>query len=255
MAIEKITGVTLRQKVYERLRASILGAELLPGEVINLRGLADKFGVSLLPVREAVWQLESENILVIESNKKIQVNQLTSDQFKEVLEMRLLLESEAISKACEKRPPGAIPKVERILNAMQKHVGVNHKAYIKKNDQFHGAIYAYADSPLLMELIQRLLARVNPYIYLYAVHGRNLASAIACHREMFAGFAEGDGEKCVTALHRDLKDAAAVILSRLAQQAPSGPAEGAGVGTGGHKGRLRGALAGRGGQPAGTGQS
>lgn len=233
MAIEKITGVTLRQKVYEQLRANILGAELLPGEVINLRGLADKFGVSLLPVREAVWQLESENILVIESNKKIQVNHLTCGQFKEVLGMRLLLESEAIGKACENRPSGAIPKVERILNAMQKHVGVNHKAYIKKNDQFHSAIYTYAESPLLMELIQRLLARVNPYIYLYAVHGRNLASAIECHREMFAGFSEGDSEKAIAGLHRDLKDAAEVILSRLELQAQTGPAQDVDTGTGG----------------------
>ena len=72
MVLEKITTVTLRQKVYEQLRSKILGAELLPGEVISLRGLAEKFGVSILPVREAVWQLESEKILVVESNKKIQ---------------------------------------------------------------------------------------------------------------------------------------------------------------------------------------
>ena len=76
---EKITSVTLRQKVYEQLRAKILGAELLPGEIINLRGLADRFGVSLLPVREAVWQLESEKILVVESNKKIPSTELISE--------------------------------------------------------------------------------------------------------------------------------------------------------------------------------
>ncbi len=212
---EKITSVTLRQKVYEKLRAKILGAELLPGEVINLRGLAEKFGVSLLPVREAVWQLESEKILVVESNKRIQVNHLTSKEFSEVLNLRLLLESEAIAKACQQRPPTAIPKVELILTAMRKHVGVNHKAYIRKNDQFHKAIYSYADSPLLMELIQRLLARVNPYIYLYAVHERDLSSALECHREMFAGFSSGNKKKAVAALQRDLKDAAAVIISRL----------------------------------------
>lgn len=221
MAFEKITSVTLRQKVYEKLRAKILGAELLPGEVINLRGLAEKFGVSILPVREAVWQLESEKILVVKSNKKIQVNHLTSAEFREVLDLRLLLESEAIAKACRIRPPNAIPRVERVLEAMCKHVGVNHKAYIRKNDQFHKAIYAYAGSPLLMELIQRLLARVNPYIYLYAVHERDLTSALECHRGMFAGFSSGDSKKAVAALHRDLKDAAAVIIARLEEQPQS----------------------------------
>jgi len=215
MVIEKITNVTLRQKVYEQLRTKILGAELLPGEIISLRGLAEKFGVSILPVREAVWQLESENILVVESNKRIQVNHLTSKEFKEVLNLRLLLESEAVDKACKNRPYKAISRVERILKAMEKHVGVNHKAYIKKNDEFHKTIYTYAESPLLIDLIQRLLARVNPYIYLYAINKRDLTSALRCHHDMLTGFANGDSKATIKALHRDLNGAAEWILPQL----------------------------------------
>ncbi len=215
MSIEKITSVTLRQKVYNQLRAKILGAELLPGETISLRGLADKFGVSLLPVREAVWQLASENILVVESNKRIQVNKLTVKEFEEVLDLRLLLESEAVAKACQKRPPSAVTKVERILDAMNKSIGVNYKSYIKKNDQFHKTIYSYAGSPLLSKMIQGLLARVNPYIYLYAVHERDLTSALQCHNIIFEGFAGGDGKKAVNALRKDLTQAASFICSKL----------------------------------------
>lgn len=218
MVIEKITNVTLRQKVYEQLRANILGAELLPGEIISLRGLAEKFGVSILPVREAVWQLESEKILVVESNKRIQVNHLTRNEFKEILNLRLLLESEAVDKACKERPPKSIPKVERIFKAMEKHIGINHKAYIKKNDEFHKAIYTYANSPILIDLIQRLLARVNPYIYLYAMHKRDLSSAMVCHRGILNGFAAGDSKATIQALHNDLKGAAEWILPQLERE-------------------------------------
>ena len=215
MVLEKITTVTLRQKVYEQLRSKILGAELLPGEIISLRGLADKFGVSILPVREAVWQLESEKIVVVESNKRIQVNHLTSEDFKEVLNLRLLLECEAVDKACKLRPPKAIPRVERILAGMEKHVGVNHKAYIKKNDEFHKTIYTYANSPLLIDLIQQLLARVNPYIYLYAIDQRDLTDALQCHHDMLTGFTNGDSKTTIEALQRDLKGAAQFILPQL----------------------------------------
>jgi DNA-binding GntR family transcriptional regulator len=215
MSIEKIVTVTLRQKVYEQLRTNILNAELLPGERISLRGLAEKFGVSLLPVREAVWQLESEKILVVVSNKSIQVNHLTRADFGEILEMRLLLESEAIAVACKKRPAGAMRKVERTLEAMRLSASVNQKVYIQKNDEFHRTIYSYADSPLLMELIRRLLARVNPYLYIHAVKDRNLAPAVSCHQEMFAGFSEGDSERAIAALHQDLNGAASVILAHL----------------------------------------
>ena len=216
MAIKKIAAKTLRQKVYEQLRQRILGAEILPGEIVSLRGLADKFGVSLLPVREAVWQLESERILVVKSNKRIEVNKLNRKEFDEVLSIRLLLESTAVEQACQQRPDSAVAKVEAILKAMGKHVGKNHKAYIRKNDQFHQAIYACSNSPLLLELIQRLLSRVNPYVYLHAVHGRDLTSALNCHQEMFEGFADRDIEKAVSALRHDLEDAGRVIRNQLA---------------------------------------
>jgi DNA-binding GntR family transcriptional regulator len=219
MAIEKITNVTLRQKVYDQLRSRILDAELLPGEKISLRGLAEQFGVSLLPVREAVWQLESERVLVVESNKKIRVNHLTRQEFKEVLNLRLLLESEAVDKACQNRPQSAVKKVENILAAMEKHIEVNHKAYIKKNDQFHQTIYSYAGSPLLLELIQRLLARVNPYIYLYAINRQDLSTPSNCHRKMLKGFSEGNSDMAVEALKQDLNHAATYILPRLGEAA------------------------------------
>ena len=211
----KIETKTLRQKVYEKLRHQILSAEFLPGEIVSLRGLAEQFGVSIVPVREAVWQLESEKILVVKSNKRIEVNKLTRKELDEVLKLRLLLESTALKQACLNCTDKVVAKVERILEAMGKHLGKNYRAYIKNNDEFHRKIYTCADSPLLLDLIQHLKSRVNPYLYMYAIHGRDLTSAMECHRDIFAGFSNGDSEKAVAALHRDLKDAAALILPRL----------------------------------------
>jgi DNA-binding GntR family transcriptional regulator len=58
-----IESKTLRQKVYELLKEKILTAEILPGQKISLRNLAVMLGVSLMPVREALWQLESEKVV------------------------------------------------------------------------------------------------------------------------------------------------------------------------------------------------
>ena len=99
MGIEKISVKTMRQEVYDQLRDKIISAEILPGESISLRELAAKFGVSLMPVREALWQLESERIIVIESNKRIHVNTLTAKEMDEALRLRVLLESMAAERA------------------------------------------------------------------------------------------------------------------------------------------------------------
>src|SRR5512147_70249 len=119
MTFEKIAVKTIRQEVYEQLRDKIISAEILPGESISLRDLASKFGVSLMPVREALWQLESEKIIVIESNKRIRVNTLTAKEMEEALRLRLLLESTAAERACVLRPESALPKMRKQLEALQ----------------------------------------------------------------------------------------------------------------------------------------
>ena len=215
MPLEKVTGKTLRQEVYDQLKDNIISAEFLPGETVTLRDLAEKFHVSHMPVREALWQLESEKIIVIERNRKIRVNELTAKQLDEALRLRIMLESSAVERACERRPDRAIPEVKKLLEAMRSAAEKRPRIYIRKNTEFHFAIYSYADSPLLLEIIQSLLARVHPYIYLHAVDKSHLGFAMKCHQEMFEAFADRDKKRITEALRRDIKAAAEAIIPFL----------------------------------------
>jgi len=219
MAIERISVKTLRQEVYDQLRDKIISAEILPGETVSLRGLAEKFGVSLMPVREALWQLESERIIVIESNKRIRVNTLTAKEMKEALSLRLLLESTAAEKACDLRPEEAVPKVRGILEAMEASLD-RPKIYMRRNTQFHFSIYAYSDSPLLLDMLNRLWARVFPYSYTYAILNQDKTEAMRSHWEMFGAFAERDKKRLTNALRQDLERAARLIIPALEQRTP-----------------------------------
>jgi len=214
MAIEKISVKTLRQEVYDQLRDKIISAEILPGETVSLRGLAQKFGVSLMPVREALWQLESERIIVIESNKRIRVNTLTAKEMEEALRLRLLLESTAVERACELRPDAAIPKIKGLLEAMEASLD-RPKIYMRRNTQFHFSIYSYADSPLLLEMLNRLWARVFPYAFLHAILNQDKRKAMESHWKIFQGFAERDKRKIKDALREDLERAAGIIIPAL----------------------------------------
>ena len=214
MAIEKISVKTLRQEVYDQLRDKIISAEILPGETVSLRGLAQKFGVSLMPVREALWQLESERIIVIESNKRIRVNTLTAKEMEEALRLRLLLVSTAVERACDLRPDAAIPRVKALLEAMETSVG-RPKTYMRRNTQFHFSIYSYADSPLLLEMLNRLWARVFPYAFIHAILNQDKTKAMKSHGKMFAGFAARDKKKIKDALREDLEGAAGIIIPAL----------------------------------------
>jgi DNA-binding GntR family transcriptional regulator len=215
MPLDKIAAKTLRQEVYDRLKDKIISADLLPGETVTLRDLAEKFNVSHMPVREALWQLESEKIIVIERNRKIRVNELTAKQLDEALRLRIMLESSAMEIACERRPDRAVPEVKKLLEVMWSAAEKRPRIYMRKNTEFHFAIYSYADSPLLLEIIESLFARVHPYVYLHAVHKRDLSYAMQCHQEMFEAFAKRDKNRGAEALGRDLKAAAETIIPFL----------------------------------------
>jgi DNA-binding GntR family transcriptional regulator len=218
MVIEKIAVKTLRQEVYDQLRDKIISADILPGETISLRELAHKFGVSLMPVREALWQLESERIIVIESNKRIRVNTLTAKEMEEALRLRLMLESTAAERACDLRLDGALPKLRKQLEALQGAAD-RPKMFMRRNSQFHISLYSLAESPLLLEMIERLMARVGPYVYTYAIAARDNTGAHDNHAKMYQGLAERNKKTVTEALRDDLEGAARLIIPALEQEA------------------------------------
>jgi len=214
MKLNKLDSKTLRQKVYDQLRHGIITGEILPGQSIKLRDVADQFGVSLMPVREALWQLESEKVIVIESNRSIHVNGLTAREMQEAIEIRLMLETTAAQRACELRPDSAVLKVKYLLDDMQAAID-KPKRYMMKNNQFHFAIYSYSDSAILLQMIDWLWARVGPYVYIHATKVGDLSPTMKCHEDMFEAFANKDKENIAKALRRDLGDYARFIIEYL----------------------------------------
>lgn len=210
MKIEKIRNRTLRQLVYDQLREKIICAEILPGEHISLRDLAERFGVSLMPVREALWQLESEDVIVIESNKGMRVNNLTPSQMEEVLRIRLVLETMTVERACVLRPANALPRLDRLLSEMNGCIQ-NPKKYLGKNREFHFTLYALAESPMLLEIIDRLWARIGPYLYIHAHEPENLSVAMGYHQAIFDALVKRDKKGIVHALQGDMETAAHII--------------------------------------------
>jgi DNA-binding GntR family transcriptional regulator len=136
----------------------------------------------------------------------------------EALRLRLLLESTAAERACDLRPEEAVSKVRDILEAMGTSVD-RPKLYMRRNTQFHFSIYAYSDSPLLMDMLNRLWARVFPYVFTYAISNQDKTDAMRSHWQMFDAFAERDKKRLTDALRQDLEQAARRIIPALEERA------------------------------------
>ncbi len=219
MDFEKLEKKTLRQQVYEQLKEKMITAEILPGQQISLRDLAGKLGVSLMPVREALWQLEAERAVVIESNKKMVVNSLSPQDVDEILWIRLAVEIMAVQRACELRDVSALSEVERLLTEMGDSVGVPED-YLKANRMFHFTLYSLARSPILVDIISRLWTRVGPYIYLVAWDQRGVRTAMTFHERMYKALVKRDQDMMSEALRSDLVTAAEGMKDWLERVGP-----------------------------------
>jgi len=205
--ISKIPNKTLRQLVYEELRERIISADLLPGQEINIIDLSKRMGVSTMPVREALRQLDSEHIVTIQNKRSSRINELTQREFDEILQIRLKLEILAGEKACEVRTDRDIQKIEKIVSEMQS-TGQNLKAYLKKNRELHFGIYRLADLPLLLNIIDGLWARIGPYFNLQIFTKAHLDEFLISHLEMCQALRQKDKALMAKALKGDMRSAA-----------------------------------------------
>lgn len=210
MSLLRIDNRTLSQKVYEELKHKMITAELLPGARISLRGIASQLGVSLMPVRQALWQLERDKAVVVEHNRQIRVNRLSTAEFDEILELRLILECKAAEEACRRRPEAAINAVKRQLDKMAK-TAPGSKNFLQHNHDYHMLVYKFSGLPNLLDMIDNLWTRVGPYIYLSTLAPEDVRRSMKFHGMMYDAFKAGDAEGMVEALRLDLTVAAAQI--------------------------------------------
>jgi len=179
---------TIRERVYAHLREVIIAGEILPGQEITLRNLAAQFGVSIAPVREALFQLESEKVVVRRDNRDYRVNFLTASQFKEVYLIRRMIEPRLGEQACCIRSEACVAELRQILQYMRSSMN-DIKKYILYNHEFHFRIYREAAMPMLLEIVSGLWARLGPYL---SINMKADPRSLAIHEDMLRALADRD---------------------------------------------------------------
>lgn len=220
MVLKAIEAPTLQEAVYEGLLSAILSGKIAPGERITLENIARQLNVSIMPVREALRRLEAGGFVNIEKNKRIVVKELSLDTLKEILEIRLILESVAIEKAAPIRSEEAMSRLEEIMPHF--HVAENEEVLLGANKEFHFTIYRQANMPVLMEVITWLWERVSPYLHILIRTEKdwNRDSIIRIHSGMLEGMRRKDAAEVCKWLRLDLTEAADLLLKTLEQGRP-----------------------------------
>jgi len=196
------------------MRQALVVGDLVPGQVISIRTLAERFGTSLIPVRDAMKRLVVERALAMLPNRTFCVPKMTRERFQDLLQVRLSLETMLAQRAAERVAPATIRELERINAEMQGAVPADEvRQYLAANQRFHFTLYAAADSSAIFPIVESLWLQVGPFLNGVFTNA-GTRSARDNHTQVLKALRRRDAVAAGEAIRSDLADASDVILAQ-----------------------------------------
>lgn len=257
MSVERpISGVaeyrTLQNIVTDNLRSAILSGQLGPGDRLQHDDIARQFGVSRMPVREALRVLHSEGLVELRPHRGAVVVDLRPEDVAEIFEIRAMLEAQAAELAA---PNLTDATVERMRGLLAEMALVGHRPgptnavtgigaadngsggngadgtgatgngaadgahdearWLALNSEFHTSIYPASGWPRLCSLIEAQRNVVQPYLRLAAAHLGRTETAHREHAAILDAAAARDGARLAALTVEHLRGTARELIEYL----------------------------------------
>lgn len=190
------SGVRRADALRDRLEQEIVTGLLRPGDRLDEQTLATRFGVSRTPIREALLQLASTNLITMSPRRGAYVTALGVKEIIESFEVMAALEGMCGALAARR-----ITERERqeLLAAheacSQEAGGGDADAYYYENERFHDVIYRACHNALLTEQARQLHNRLKPYRRLQLRLRNRIGSSLREHQAIIDAIFAADGER------------------------------------------------------------
>ncbi len=216
IAESSVRADTLSDQAYQRLHRALMTGGLLPEQVLTVRGLAEAYGVSLTPVREAIQRLVAERALVVENGRTIRVPRLDVETYREILKIRLELEPMAARDAAVHMDNAGMDRVEALAQ-LHRDAIVARDAHrtLAANTDFHISIYRASRQPILTGLIESLWLRVGPTLNLLFPTYCGSLTGVEMHAQAVEALRRRDGEALAHAIREDLTHGSRFLVRLL----------------------------------------
>ncbi len=155
-----------QQQAYSYLRDQILSGNYSAGMRLKPESVSQVLGISSMPVREAIRQLDAEGLVTIQPNRGASITSLTLDEILEVFEMRAVLEGLAIRTAVPNIGSDQLADLAALCDRMDRARG-KPAEWIPRHNDFHDALCMMSGRPRLAKQITQARNAVRPYLLMY----------------------------------------------------------------------------------------
>ncbi|GAA4773958.1 GntR family transcriptional regulator [Citricoccus nitrophenolicus] len=202
--------------MHGELKAEILRGEHSPGTPFREVALAERFGVSRTPVREALGRLQQEGLLE-RGTRGLQVRSLDPEQLMQVYDLRILLEGQAAEEAAAARTEIDLVRLNGLLARDRALQSPDNGTRLRTNIEFHEALWAATRNPVLQDLLDRLAThQVHAPTSTLTTPGR-WEQSLAEHAALLDHLRERDGAAAREAMRAHMGTARQLRLEMLSR--------------------------------------
>lgn len=199
--------VSVASQVYELIRPEIVNASLRPGEQLSEQGLAQRYGVSRTPIREALLRLTEEDLVRIVPQVGTYVTKISLVTVGEAQFIRQALECAAVRVAAERADPKIWAILDRIIEDQRRASDAgDHTAFYSADEALHAAIASASGHPRVWKVAAAEKLQLDRVRMIDVAQRIDLESLVAQHTVIVAALKAKDPDAAEIAMKRHLGD-------------------------------------------------
>lgn len=215
----RLAAATTAAALAQRLREAIDAGQWRPGELLRQEQIAAAYGVSRIPVREALAQLQSEGLLEVAHYRGARVSRPRVEEIDEIFDLRLMVEGDLLARALDRHDQRSLRELKRLQDALDD--ADDRLGWIAGDIAFHEALYRPAERPRSLALFRQLRAPIDRFSVQALGPGTRKQGWADEHRQLIASVAAGDAAAARTILEQHLQATRAVVLAACSGQGES----------------------------------
>ncbi|MBU3028906.1 GntR family transcriptional regulator [Paracoccus marinaquae] len=204
--IRKDDGMTTQDYAYRRIFNAIMLGAIPPATSLTMRGLAAYLDLSPTPVREAIRRLSSDQAVEVLDNRRIRVPQMRIGRFRELIELRIVLECHAAVRALPHLADIAIADLAAVDARMDAALGMqDYDQLTHLNHEFHRRLYLSNPDQAIMPLIESVWLQLGPF-QRQVLKGVQSYYLVDHHKTILSALRDRDADRLTVAIADDIRD-------------------------------------------------
>lgn len=217
-----MANLTISDKIYNQLSAQIISGEIKPGQKLEEQEIANQFGVSRTPIREAFRLLHTSGLVESKAHRGVTVIELDIEQLGDMYEALQELEALCARLSAERMTAVERKQIERMHQQSKQAVEEEDvERFAELNDQLHSAIHQGSRNKTLLETIAKMRKRLTLYRQPWLFEKRNrLETSFSEHGELVDAILKGDKDKAFDAMRNHISNTSLGTIDYLMSQKP-----------------------------------